>query len=134
MDIWLTVLSLYSQLMITLKFYATGTFQATVGDLFGVDQGTTSRTITRVTRALLRRMSTYVHLPNQHEADIQKAEFFKMARFPNVIGCVDGTHIRIIAPSENEYEYVNRKNQHSINVQVRCVCYQLQVKERKDMI
>ena len=42
---------------------------------------------------------------------------------PNVIGCIDGTHIRIQAPSTNEHEYVNRKNVHSINVQVKCVVY-----------
>ncbi|XP_039618160.1 zinc finger protein 665-like [Polypterus senegalus] len=37
--------------------------------------------------------------------------------FPNVIGCIDGTHIPIKAPSMNEGDYVNRKSIHSINVQ-----------------
>ncbi|XP_057189413.1 putative nuclease HARBI1, partial [Triplophysa rosa] len=40
--------------------------------------------------------------------------------FPNVIGCIDGTHIPIIAPSQNEADYVNRKSIHSINVQIIC--------------
>jgi hypothetical protein len=31
------------QVMLTLRFYATGTFQHTVGDLLGVDQSTVSR-------------------------------------------------------------------------------------------
>ena len=43
---------------------------------------------------------------------------FNIAGFPNVIGCVDGTHIPIIAPSVDEVDYVNRKSFHSINVQV----------------
>ena len=43
-----------------------------------------------------------------------------MSQFPNIIACVDGTHIKIIAPSHNEWEYVNRKGFHSINVQLMC--------------
>ncbi|KAL6479612.1 hypothetical protein MHYP_G00130450 [Metynnis hypsauchen] len=39
--------------------------------------------------------------------------------FPNVIGAIDCTHIRIKAPSgPTEADYVNRKSFHSINVQV----------------
>jgi hypothetical protein len=37
---------------------------------------------------------------------------------PNFIGAIDGTHIEIIAPKKDiEFDYVNRKNRHSINVQ-----------------
>ncbi|XP_056598382.1 putative nuclease HARBI1 [Triplophysa dalaica] len=53
-----------------------------------------------------------------------KEEFHMIAEsplgFPNVIGCLDGTHIPIIAPSQNEADYVNRKSIHSINVQIIC--------------
>ncbi|XP_026060567.1 putative nuclease HARBI1 [Carassius auratus] len=45
--------------------------------------------------------------------------------FPNVIGCIDGTHIPIKAPSINEGDYVNRKSIHSINVQVICEATQI---------
>ncbi len=37
---------------------------------------------------------------------------------PRTVGCVDGTQVKIKAPSEEEWVYVNRKGQHSINVQV----------------
>ncbi|KAL1250636.1 hypothetical protein QQF64_018432, partial [Cirrhinus molitorella] len=40
--------------------------------------------------------------------------------FPNVVRCIDGTHIPIIAPNENEADFVNRKSIHSINVQIIC--------------
>jgi len=49
-----------------------------------------------------------------------KQQFYSMAGFPNVIGCIDCTHVKVIAPSRNEYEYVNRKGYHSINVQLIC--------------
>ena len=32
-------------------------------------------------------------------------------------GAIDGTHIPVLAPSQNHIEYVNRKGQHSIVVQ-----------------
>ncbi|KAI5627523.1 putative nuclease HARBI1, partial [Silurus asotus] len=38
--------------------------------------------------------------------------------FPNVTGCIDGTHIPIKAPLINEGDCVHRKSIHSINVQV----------------
>jgi hypothetical protein len=58
------------------------------------------------------------HLPTQQEGDAQKVKFHSKSGFPNVIGCIDGTRVRILAPTRNEHEYVNWKNFHSINVQV----------------
>ncbi|XP_033754693.1 putative nuclease HARBI1 [Pecten maximus] len=40
--------------------------------------------------------------------------------FPGVVGCIDGTQIRIQAPTQNEPTFVNRKGYHSINVQAIC--------------
>lgn len=56
-----------------------------------------------------------------------KQQFLKVAGinqylilgFPNVLGCIDGTFIRIIAPNENDPDCVNRKGFHSLNVQVK---------------
>ena len=44
------------------------------------------------------------------------ADFFSVGGFPNLIGAVDGTHVRIQAPHEDEASFVNRKGFHSINV------------------
>ena len=88
------------------------------GELLNVSQPTASRTIAAVTTALRRQLPNWVQFPNQEEADKQKRKFREIARFPNVIGCVDSTHVEIQAPSINEHEYVNRKNTHSINVMV----------------
>ena len=38
--------------------------------------------------------------------------------FLGLLGCIDGTHIKVMAPRENESEYVNRKGVRSLNVQV----------------
>lgn len=38
--------------------------------------------------------------------------------FPQVLGCVDGTFIRITMPPEHEVDYISRKGFHSLNVLV----------------
>jgi len=47
-------------------------------------------------------------------------KFPTIAGFPDILGCVDGTHIRIKGPKENENDFVNRKGYHSINTQIVC--------------
>ena len=51
-----------------------------------------------------------------------KEQFHSLGRFPGVIGAIDNTfddtHIPIIAPAKDEHVFVNRKDFHSINVQV----------------
>ena len=46
--------------------------------------------------------------------------FEQVFYLPRVIGEIDGSHICIIAPSEDEDAYVNRKRYHSINIQAIC--------------
>ncbi len=48
----------------------------------------------------------------------KKVDFIQIAGFPDVIGAINGTHIRITSPEEFEAEYVNRKRYYSINVLV----------------
>ena len=51
---------------------------------------------------------------------MSKRNFFLRGGSPGVIGCVDGTHVRIQVSSEDEAVYVNRKGWHSVNVQAIC--------------
>ena len=45
--------------------------------------------------------------------------FFKKTDFPGVIGCVDGTHIKILAPNkEDQHLYYNRKGFFSLNAMI----------------
>ena len=108
------------QVLVALRMYATRCFQNLVAETIGIDQSTASRTIHHVTNALVARMREWVQLPMQQHANWQKAKFLWLAGFPNVVGGIDGTHVHIQAPPTNKHEYVNRKNFHSINVQVTC--------------
>ena len=111
------------QVLIALRFYATGCLQIVAGDTVNVDKSTVSRTIHRVTEAICDKAREYIKLPSQAEGNVQKRRFSNMGRrpgLPNVLGCVDGTQVRIQAPTRNEHEYVNRRGKHSINVQIVC--------------
>ena len=88
------------------------------GRMIGVDQSTACRTITRVTDALMLRVRDWIKMPTQAEANRQKQMFYAMRVVPSVIGCIDGTHIHMQGPNQQEHEFVNRKNYHSINIQV----------------
>ena len=73
-----------------------------------------------VSHALLAKQSDFIKWPTGAELVVNKNAFYRRGRFPCVIGCVDGTHIRIQAPKDHENAYVNRKGFHSINVQGMC--------------
>ena len=74
---------------------------------------TFSRIVSRVSTALARKSTAA-------ERQEIKQGFFEKGGFPGVIGCIDGTHVRIQGPSAHKSEIVNRKGFHSINVQVIC--------------
>ncbi|XP_056598305.1 putative nuclease HARBI1 [Triplophysa dalaica] len=83
----------------------------------------TTRRVARLKKKRQRRAAGN-QFPGHKPVRAIKEEFHMIAEsplgFPNVIGCLDGTHIPIIAPSQNEADYVNRKSIHSINVQIIC--------------
>ncbi|KAK0144348.1 putative nuclease HARBI1 [Merluccius polli] len=109
------------QVLTTLGFLATGSFQRELADRSGMSQGALSRAIPAVLNGIIRISARYIRFPYDavNQAHI-KAQFAEIAGFPNVIGAIDCTHIAIKAPSEGEYAYVNRKHFHSLNVQVIC--------------
>ena len=106
------------QVLVTLRFLATSTFQDVCGELVGVDQSTVSRTVSRVTDAMFRQAWQHIFFPDQTSANRTKRALYQSYGFPNAVGCIDGTQVRVQRPHEQEHEFVNRKGYHSINVQV----------------
>lgn len=106
---------------ITLRYLATGKMQLCSGDDFGVTQPTVSRVVSQTLEALTQRhiFRRFVKFPlTRHEVQRKQQRFMEVAGFPGVVGVIDGTHVGIVAPTEHEREYVNRRRFHSINVQV----------------
>lgn len=107
-------------LCVALRFFAKGSYLYNIGDIERLSKATVCRAIRKVCLALKRQLHNFVIFPGHKPVEVIKEEFQKIAGFPNVIGCIDGTHIPITAPSHNEAEYVNKKSGHSINVQIVC--------------
>nr|XP_049703859.1 putative nuclease HARBI1 [Helicoverpa armigera] len=110
------------QLLLTLRFYACGSFYITIGDFAGIHNSTASKIIRKVTEAIASLRQEFVTLPaNREEILLVQEGFFNIARFPRVIAALDCTHIKIISPGGNTAEdYRNRKGFFSLNVQAMC--------------
>ena len=109
------------KVIITLRYLATGKMQQCSSDDLGPSQSSISRTITQTIDALADPdvLKRFVYFPvTTDAAERNKEDFLAIANFPNIVGVIDGTHIRIVAPKEQEEVYVNRKGFHSINVQI----------------
>uniref|UniRef100_A0A672PWW7 Putative nuclease HARBI1 n=1 Tax=Sinocyclocheilus grahami TaxID=75366 RepID=A0A672PWW7_SINGR len=111
----------YLQVLCTIGLLATGTFQREIGDRAGISQPSISRAIHKVVKAIVGLMTTYVKFPYDvaHQMVVKRG-FCEISGIPNTIGAIDCTHVRMKAPSANAINYVNRKNYHSINVQIVC--------------
>jgi len=107
------------QVLISLRFYATGTFRRVIGDLFGVSVFAACTVIHKVSRAIAKLKRQFLSFP-ENLADI-KRKFYDVGHFPGVIGAIDCTHVRIICPNkENAMAFVNRLQFYSINVEAVC--------------
>lgn len=54
-------------------------------------------------------MKDYLQMPNIHETAEIAMNFEKISHIPQIIGCIDGSHIPILAPAEGYRDFVNRK-------------------------
>lgn len=86
-----------------------------VADRFNVTISTINRVITRVTFFLSNLSPQIIKWPNGNEKRVAE-EHFRTNRFPNVIGAIDGCHIKIDKPDNDPDSYINRKGYYSIQV------------------
>jgi len=96
-----------------------GSFQWMVGGDCGIAQSSCSRIIQACCNQTLQFAPDVIDIPRSVAAQNKiKQEFYGIARIPNILGVVDGTHVPILSPTENEPSFVNRKQFHSINCQI----------------
>ena len=72
-----------------------------------------------INRTLLLKFISWPNV-NQYNDIAREFNFLAGRGFPNIIGAVDGTHVRIDPPAENPNAYYNRKKFHSIILQAVC--------------
>lgn len=102
-----------------LRFLATGSYQRGIGN---ENLSSTAKvTVHRIITECLQLFEDYIcpqwiHMPRLEEEAAIIENFFDRTGFPGVIGCVDGTHIRIKSPGDEVKRlYYNRKGYCSIN-------------------
>ena len=106
-------LSPMQQVLIALRFYATGTFQRVIGDLFGVSVFAACRVIHKVSRAIPKQKGQFLSIPG-NLADVKTT----------LIGAITCTHVSVTCPNkENAMAFVNHKQFYSMNVHTVCDSY-----------
>ncbi|XP_067208477.1 uncharacterized protein [Linepithema humile] len=115
-----------------IRFMASGSYQADIGHNIysAISQPAVSRCINNITKVLNEPevFNRWIKCPSnlQEVKSVRDGivyRFWQKYQFPGVIGCIDCTHMAIIAPPTchpqfPEHIYVNRKGYHSINVQL----------------
>lgn len=98
-----------NQLLVCLRIYSTGGHLQSVADFAGMHLSTVSRIICRVSNAIAELANEYIQFPTDPEM-IRKTQqdFFDIASFPRVTGCVDCTHIKILSPGNISQDYSKR--------------------------
>ncbi|XP_044750059.1 putative nuclease HARBI1 isoform X2 [Coccinella septempunctata] len=110
------------QIIVALRFYATGGFQMTIGDHVNITKPTVCRIVKRVSTEIAKLKPNYISMPKTRQKRLEVASgFHDIAGLPRVVGAIDCTHIRIISPGGSNAEtFRNRKGYFSINVQAVC--------------
>ncbi len=108
----------HHRLLLALRFYATGDFCYSVGDCHGISKSAVHCSVYRVTQIINDKyFKEVISWPSSEQARTRIAcDFFSKNRFPAACGAINGTLIKILAPSENEWQFVDRKGNHSLNV------------------
>lgn len=109
------------QVIVALRYYATGSCQSVLADGHGISTMSVSRCVRDVSFCISQRMQDHIKYPfTERGQRIIKQGFYEIAEFPQVLGAVDGTFIPIKALHDDEHLYVTRKGFHAINVQGIC--------------
>lgn len=94
----------------------TNTFRE-IANLFGISRSTAWSIVKRVTLWLISIGHEYVKWPSREEIAQNMATMEAKTKMPGILGCIDGSHIRIKAPVSNKEDYFNRKHSYSILLQ-----------------
>ena len=92
---------------------------------FGIARNTVGGIIHKICSIVTHKIGKQLIKFHINKEELLKAssEFQAQFGFPQVIGCIDGTHIPIKQPEENVTDYYSYKMFYSINCQAICDAY-----------
>lgn len=100
------------KILITLRYYATGTFQLCTADFYGVSESSVCNIVPAVSDRIATLREHFIKMPTADlEIEKTKKDFFKIAGMPAVIGVIDGTLIKIaeVGGAQNKTDFYCRK-------------------------
>ncbi|XP_044599579.1 putative nuclease HARBI1 [Cotesia glomerata] len=108
-----------TQLLLLLRFCATGSFIITVGDFFGITKSCAHKIIDSLLEMIASLSDEFIHFPSTPVEILQnQVEFYQTAGFIRVVGCIDCKHVKVESFGGDDAEiFRNRKGHFSINVQ-----------------
>jgi nuclease HARBI1 len=104
----------FFQILTFLRFVGTNSFYHGIRDVNGPSIQTVGRVIQRVGNAIFEMRNQFIKWPQNPETLAR--DFYEIAGIPSVVGAIDGCHILVSPPKEDEISFVNRHHTHSINV------------------
>lgn len=109
------------QVLIALRYMATGNTQVTISDRFDVPQGCVLSCISQVSRAVAMLGRDVIKMPTRNASLDVMLEFKNKTKMPGIVGCIGCTHVSIAEPPRDQVEvFKNRKGTFSLNVQAVC--------------
>ncbi|CAL1672278.1 unnamed protein product [Lasius platythorax] len=109
------------QLLMALWMMATPDSYRSACTKFDMGKATAIRAMRRVTYALHSLAPRFIQWPQGERATEVMAAFKRVNAFPGVIGAIDGTHVEIRSPQDDNHQaYINRKGYPSVHVQAVC--------------
>lgn len=105
-------------LAIGLYRLAHGGSYITIGPVFNVGKSTVIECVQDVIQALNELSGRYIKFPDTQEEVLSCIRGFEaISDLPNIVGAIDGTHIKIKAPKDGAIEYFSRYQQHDFIIQ-----------------
>jgi len=103
-----------------LMYLATGNTYSSVSLSMrnGITEASVMRGVRLFTRAVNRKLGWVITFPTTRAGLEQNAHFFeRRSLIPNIVGAIDGSHIKVPPPKRDETSYYNRKSFHSVILQ-----------------
>ncbi|XP_068129722.1 uncharacterized protein [Hyperolius riggenbachi] len=103
------------QLLITLRYIATGQTYTSLHVTFRIGKSTVAGIVVRTSRIIWTRLrARYMPVPDTKKWEEIAQGFWTECKFPNCVGALDGKHIRIQKPVGSGSHYFNYKKYFSI--------------------
>lgn len=116
------VLTVEKQLALTLYFLKDQGSLSITANTFGVAVNTVSAVVRKVCATITRVMGQhYIKLPQNDREMVELITGMENKYgFPQVFGCIDGTHVAIKQPTEHPHDYFSYKEKYTVNIQAVC--------------